>query len=394
MLNERELRARNIYKVKLMSSGVFVIKKDGTLIEMQQSDYDSEDMLQNLLAKHPNLLAGNLIDDLRPRKWLLVKREYGIPDKNDSVNRWSLDHLFLDQDGIPTLVEVKRSSDTRIRREVVGQMLEYAANSVQYWDINRMKASFEARCSELGLEPKEVWARELDQDEDYEEYWNRVNTNLQVGKIRLLFIADEIPLELRRIVEFLNEQMHNVEVLALEIKQYVGQEQKTLIPRIYGQSAKTQARKGKKRESRDWDEPSFLKELGGKAGPKEVETVEKILGWARKKDLRLWWGKGFQQGSCYLQLDHGEHTHYSFSLWTSNRVEIQFYYMASRPVYDSAERQHEIRLKLNQIPGVSLQEDVVTRLPSFPISVLENDSSLILFIDIWDEYFDTIRASQ
>lgn len=62
MLNARELRARNIYKVKLMSSGVFVIKKDGTLIEMQQSDYDSEDMLQNLLAKHPNLLAGNLID--------------------------------------------------------------------------------------------------------------------------------------------------------------------------------------------------------------------------------------------------------------------------------------------------------------------------------------------
>ena len=28
----------------------------------------------------------------------------------------------------PTLVEVKRSSDTRIRREVVGQMLDYAAN--------------------------------------------------------------------------------------------------------------------------------------------------------------------------------------------------------------------------------------------------------------------------
>ena len=31
---------------------------------------------------------------------------------------------------MPTLVEVKRSSDTRIRREVVGQMLHYAANAV------------------------------------------------------------------------------------------------------------------------------------------------------------------------------------------------------------------------------------------------------------------------
>lgn len=87
---------------------------------MQQSDYDTEDMLQNLLAQYPNLMAGNLIDDVNPRKWLLISREYGMPDKEDSYDRWSLDHLFLDQDGIPTLVEVKRSNDTRIRREVVG----------------------------------------------------------------------------------------------------------------------------------------------------------------------------------------------------------------------------------------------------------------------------------
>jgi len=153
-------------------------------------------MLQDLLARYPNLLAGNLIDDANPRKWLLVSREYGIPDKDDSYDRWSLDHLFLDKDGIPTLVEVKQSTDTRIRREVVGQMLEYAANAVQYWDINRVIASFEARCSGLGLDPREVWTRDLETDGDYDQYWGNVKTNLQVGRIRLLFIADEIPLEL------------------------------------------------------------------------------------------------------------------------------------------------------------------------------------------------------
>jgi len=55
-----------------------------------------------------------------------------IPDREDGSGRWSLDHLFLDQDSIPTLVEVKRSSDTRIRREVVGQILDYAANALVY----------------------------------------------------------------------------------------------------------------------------------------------------------------------------------------------------------------------------------------------------------------------
>ena len=54
-------------------------------------------------------------------------------------NRWSLDHLFLDQEGIPTLVEVKRGTDTRIRREVVGQMLDYAANAIVYWPVEELR---------------------------------------------------------------------------------------------------------------------------------------------------------------------------------------------------------------------------------------------------------------
>ena len=39
------------------------------------------------------------------------------------------------------------------------------------------------------------------------------------SEIALSFVADEIPSELRRIVEFLNQQMDPAEVLAVEIKQ-------------------------------------------------------------------------------------------------------------------------------------------------------------------------------
>jgi hypothetical protein len=65
-----------------------------------------------------------------------------VPGSDESLGRFSLDHLFLDQDGIPTLVEVKRSSDTRIRREVIGQMLDYAANDVVYWPIEMIRSRF------------------------------------------------------------------------------------------------------------------------------------------------------------------------------------------------------------------------------------------------------------
>ena len=67
-----------------------------------------------------------------------------------------------------------------------------------------------------------------------------MKTNLQAGKIRLLFVSDKIPVELRLIVEFLNSQMDPAEVLALEIKQYVGEGLRTLVPRVLGQSAEAQ----------------------------------------------------------------------------------------------------------------------------------------------------------
>jgi len=107
---------------------MFVLRDNGELIEMQGQAYDSESLLQDLLARYPNLLAGDQIDSLAPRRWLLISREMGLPSDEGGANRWAVDHLFLDQDAIPTIAEVKRSTDTRIRREVVGQMLGALAN--------------------------------------------------------------------------------------------------------------------------------------------------------------------------------------------------------------------------------------------------------------------------
>ena len=93
---------------------IFLIKDGHTLVPLTQQPYESEGLLQTLLAKYPSLLAGDQVNPETPRKWLLIRREIRVPDTEGGSGRWSLDHLFLDQDGVPTLVEVKRSSDTRI----------------------------------------------------------------------------------------------------------------------------------------------------------------------------------------------------------------------------------------------------------------------------------------
>ncbi|HKI05865.1 MAG TPA: hypothetical protein VKK31_28045 [Thermoanaerobaculia bacterium] len=79
----------------------------------------------------------------------------GIPDQEQGGSRWALDHLFLDQDGVPTLIEVKRGRDPRTRREVVGQMLDYAANSVLYWTADALQGWLAKRYEREGLDPEQ-----------------------------------------------------------------------------------------------------------------------------------------------------------------------------------------------------------------------------------------------
>jgi hypothetical protein len=87
------------------------------------------------------------------------------------------------------------------------------------------------------------WASSWGDEVDPEEFWQRVKINLQAGRVRMVFVADRIPPELRRIVEFLNLQMDPAEVLAIEVEQFVGRGLRTLVPRIIGQTAEAQRRK-------------------------------------------------------------------------------------------------------------------------------------------------------
>src|SRR5712675_2118601 len=97
-----------------------------------------------------------------------------VPGELDGAGRWSLDHLFLDQDAIPTLVEVKRSSDTRLRREVVGQMLDYAANAIAYWPVESIRSQYESRCESADVDPAQELLNFLGPESDVERFWQEV----------------------------------------------------------------------------------------------------------------------------------------------------------------------------------------------------------------------------
>ena len=226
-----------------MAERIYNRSETGALDPLVEEQFSTEDELQALIAEHPELLDGEQILPGDPRRWLLITREKGIAQSVDTGRRWSVDHLIVDQDAVPTLVEVKRGSNSEIRRQVVGQMLEYAAHAAQTWTADELRRTFEDSVAADELNPEGVIRGflETDDETDVDRFWEEVATNLTATRMRLLFVADEIPDELERIVMFLNAQMPNVEVLAVEIKQFRGKSTQTLVPRVIGRVANVTA---------------------------------------------------------------------------------------------------------------------------------------------------------
>lgn len=249
------------------------------LAKLVAKPYEAEKDLQELLADHSQLLAGAQMNRADPRRFLLVRRETPVADHEGGSGRWSLDHLFLDQDAVPTLVEVKRSSDTRLRREVVGQMLDYAANGPRYWVPDELRTTFEATSVETGHSPDDLLESVIGRNGDAGQFWAQAARNLRGGALRLVFVADVIPDELRAIVEFLQGRLLDAEVFGIEVRRYLGPDgDECFVPRVVGDVATAATNKGESRT---------LAERFAAAGPDVEDVRARLEQWAEERGLPL-----------------------------------------------------------------------------------------------------------
>jgi len=284
-------------------SGVYVIRESGSTEAMERVHCASEDReLQILLEKNPDLLPGDQIDPEEPRRWLLVKREMPVPDPNSGANRWSIDFLFADQEAMPTFVECKRFADTRARREIVGQMIEYAANGHHYWSKEELLdyARESARTARTTLEERFAALRPEEPD-TVDEFFERIQHNLREGQLRIVFFLEESPLELRSVVDFLNRQMERSEVLLVEARQYSHAGAKVVVPTLFGYTEEARVVKRavtvKQASRRRWDRDSFFRHARATVGVEGALVMEALLDHCLSLDCRVTWGTGVGAGS-------------------------------------------------------------------------------------------------
>jgi hypothetical protein len=369
-----------------VTPGLYIRGGDGGLIPLQARVLGETSDLQPLLAREPQLLAGDKGEDTR---YLLVQRELGIAPSEDAGARWNVDHLFLDQEGTPTLVEVKHSSNTEIRREIVGQLLEYAANFSNYWTAERIRDSFENRCARCDLDPEAELAKAV-AVEDADAFWQNVDEKISARRLRLIFVADDIPSELRQIIEFLNEGFQDTEVLGVEIREHSGENGSLVTAQTIGSTEAAHASKGHgaRRKWRHWSEAEYLESVRRERPAEDYAAIVKLVAWAKGHDpeLTITFGTGVVNVGMQIGIKRHDAYLFPFTFYNRGGVEVNFQQMANVPYppFQRLEKRRELQRRLNEALDAQIPDDRTSLRPNFSRTRIQEEGGFARFLDVFE----------
>lgn len=224
-----------------------VVAQSGGRRLVKRAGFVRESDLQILILNAPELL-GPLGTDLRliPIGWEV------------SLGPGRLDLLFLDSEGILTLVETKLKANDESRREVVGQILEYAAFTAA-WSTDSVKkiaeeflASNRAPVDIAGRTMEEAAAIRFDWPTDDEAellakadaLMAKLDSALKDGRLRIVCGVDERIENLERLVRYLSAHS-DLQVVLLQVNRFpVDGELSVLVPTLHGDIDGVSPRRG------------------------------------------------------------------------------------------------------------------------------------------------------
>ncbi len=131
----------------------------------------------------------------------------------------------MDDDGKPTVVEVKLARNGESRRDVLAQVFDYTASLAEY-TIDELDRQLD---NELENQLQLLAGEGDDARAKYNRLWDACADAMRVGSVRVVVAMDEGREDLERIVRFVNEHS-NLNVRLLVVRKYVSGTKTVLVP--------------------------------------------------------------------------------------------------------------------------------------------------------------------
>lgn len=154
----------------------------------------SEADIQALVHAHPGSLPINEIDPMFLGA-IPICREL-------NTSAGPIDNFMVTPSGLPVLVECKLWRNPEGRREVVGQILDYA-KELSRWSSSDLQREVSVRLKQRDGNPLLDLVRAVDPDVDEMEFNDALTLNLRKGRFLLLIVGDGIRAGVEAIAEYL-----------------------------------------------------------------------------------------------------------------------------------------------------------------------------------------------
>ena len=184
-----------------------VLNVDGSMVSPTRVPFAQktfeEGWLQSLVEDHPEILP---IADIEPAFAPAVSVGREVETKSGYI-----DNLLLSPEGYLTIVETKLWRNPEARREVVGQIIDYAKD-VSRWtfpELDEKVHAYNVRRgqSKLGILDS---VRKIEDIEESEEQIvvDTITRNLRTGRFLLLVVGEGIRESVEEMADFLQDAAH------------------------------------------------------------------------------------------------------------------------------------------------------------------------------------------
>jgi hypothetical protein len=277
-----------------------------------------EGWIQNLICTNPEILP---VAEIEPAFAPLVSIGREV-----QTNAGSIDNLFLSPQGYLTIAETKLWRNPEARREVVGQIIDYA-KEIAHWTFDDLESQVRAYTGRSIIDT----LRLVEQiDESF--LIDTISRNMQQGRFLLLIVGDGIRESVEGMVNFLSQtpQLYfTLALVELQVYKLDADHSKPLlvipqvvtrtreitraIVRIEGQAIEsvhvdvdidTASRETKRSSGRyTLSEQDFFDALGQSVGSEDVDFARQIIDDMEKRGCVIEW----KQASYVVKLpDPGE----------------------------------------------------------------------------------------
>lgn len=200
--------------------------------------------MQDILYHDPDVIPiGDIFPDAEPAPIGLMLKEVGLSGSG------SIDLIGIDRNGNIYVIETKLARNPEVKREVIGQVLEYAA-FLQDKEVDWLE--------KITLEKTQftlVQHFENERDWDRESFMQNLQDNLKNGAFKLFIVVDEMNLALKKTINRMKD--HGEEIYALELKYFNDKGIEILVPDVH--AGKTQ-REITSKPRGSWTEERYFEE--------------------------------------------------------------------------------------------------------------------------------------